>query len=162
MHHLVPVMVCLFTLHILSKSHLYFWRLNLFLNLSDWPPTHLGHRPISSSLSQTLICFLFSFFTWYSRSPCLYFDPWLLILTSVTYSQFRTPSLTSYIVADMMGTPQFDLWGLPLCQYVTSVRLAFVLEYLYIQVASSQCCPYNSLILSSSTLIWPTLIVSHY
>ena len=37
--------------------------------------------------------------------PCLHFDLRLSTLTS----QFQTSTLTSYIVADMVGTPQLDL-----------------------------------------------------
>ena len=41
--------------------------------------------------------------------PWLHFDLQPSILTSVTYPQFQTPSLTSYVVADTVGTPQPDL-----------------------------------------------------
>ena len=44
------------TLHVLPKPHLPLQWLGPFLNLSDQPPTPLGHWPISHSLSQTLVC----------------------------------------------------------------------------------------------------------
>ena len=56
--------------------------------------------------------------------------PWL----SFTYLTF---GLHPWQLYSHMGTPQLDLWGLPLCQCVTSVWLAPVLEYLCIWVALS-------------------------
>ena len=49
------VMVCPLTLHGLLKPCLHLQQLNSFLNLLDWPLTHLGHQPTSHSLSQTLV-----------------------------------------------------------------------------------------------------------
>ena len=45
------VMVHPLTLHVLPKPHLPLWQLGLFPNLSDQPPTPLGHWPTSHSLS---------------------------------------------------------------------------------------------------------------
>ena len=92
------------TPHVLPKPHLYPRRLSPFLNLLDQPPTHLGHLPTSYSLSWTLVCFLFSSLPDTLDPPCLHFNPRPSILTSVTCPRFQTPSLTSYIVADMVGT----------------------------------------------------------
>ena len=41
--------------------------------------------------------------------PCLHFDLRPSILMSVMYPWFQTSTLTSHIVADTVGTPQFDL-----------------------------------------------------
>ena len=143
-----PVMVCPLTLHVPVKPHLYLWQLSPFLNLLDWPLTHLGHWPTSHSLSWTLTCSCYLSLLDTLDSPCLYFGLWPSTLTLALWSWLLDSVPDSYIVADIVGTPQLDLWGLPLCQlmtqFVTFVQLATVLEYLCMCVASSQCCPHKA------------------
>ena len=126
-----------------NKPHLLLWQLDSFPMLSDWPPTQLGHWSASHSLLQTLVCFSYPSLLDTLNSPCLHFNPWPSSLTSVLRTRLSDSVSDSYIVADMVGTPQLDLRGLPLCQCVTSVQLAPVLENLCIRVASSQCHPHN-------------------
>ena len=68
--------------------------------------------------------------------PCLHFELQPLSLTSALHTWLLDSISGSCIVADTVGTPQLDLWGLPLCQCqcVTSVQLTPVLETLCIVV----------------------------
>ena len=84
--------------------------------LSDQPPTHLGHWPTPHSLSQTLVFFYYPSLLDTLDPPCLHFKPWPLSLTSTSHTWLLDSVSDSCIVADMVGTPQIDLWGLPLCQ----------------------------------------------
>ena len=80
-----------------------------FPTLSDQPPTQLGRRPTSHSLSQTLICFCYLSSLDTLDSPCLHFDPQPPSLTLVSCTQLSDSISDSYIVADTVGTPQLDL-----------------------------------------------------
>ena len=100
-----------------------FWRFDPFPTLSDRPPTQLGHRPTSHSLPWTLVCSYYLSLCDTLDSPCLNFDLWPL---SLTQSQLSDSVSDSCIVADTVGTPQLDLWGLPLCQVCSLSPLSHV------------------------------------
>ena len=70
---------------------------------------------------------------------CFHLDLWPSILTSVMYPQFWTPSLTSHIVANMVGTPQLDLWGLPLCQ-ICSLSSLFHVYAIDLRITTVSVC----------------------
>ena len=112
--------------HVPPKPRLHLQRLDLLLTLSDWPLTELGHRSTSHSLSQTLVCFYYPSLLGTLNSPCLHFNPWPLSLTSVLHTQLLDSVSDSCIVADMVGTPQLNLWGLSLCRVCSLSPLSHV------------------------------------
>ena len=110
--------------------------------------------------------FLLSSFTWYPqfslftfRSPTSVPDFGLMYLTFglclwQLYSCWHGGNSSAWslritTVSGMFPVTSFPCiyysWGLPLCQCVTSIRLAPVLENLYMWVASSQCRPHMHL-----------------
>ena len=100
--------------------------LDSFLMLSDRPPTQLGHWSTSHSLLWTLICFYYPSLLDTLASPCLHFNPQPSSLTLVLRTRLLDSVSDSYIVADMVGTHQLDLWGLPLCQVCSLSPLSHV------------------------------------
>ena len=104
------------------------------------PPGSLAY--FSFSLMDSHM-FLLSFFTWYSQFPLSTFQS--LAFNPDFGFVFLTFGLCPWQLYSCWhsGNSQFGLWGLPLCQCVTSVQLAPVLEYLHIWVPLSQCCPHT-------------------
>ena len=76
---------------------------------SAFDPPGLPAYFLFSFVNSHMFPFLFLFLLDALNPPYLHFDLQASILTSVMYPQFRTLSLTSYIVADTVGTPQLDL-----------------------------------------------------
>ena len=123
------------------------------------PTGHISPLALVLFSSWTLICSLSI-----SVYPSTFHSCLSSIYISIPGPQFQfqlhiavywAPILTRYIVADTVGTPQLDLWGLPLCQVhslllfpcicyrtedyrqcVTSVQLNPILECLCIWVVS--------------------------
>ena len=137
-----PVMVRPLVPHVLPKPCLHLWWLDLFPMLSDWPLTQLGHQPTSHSLSQTPICFCDLSLLDTLDSPCLHFNSWPSYLTSVLCTPLSDSISDSCIVADMVGTPQLDLWGLPLCQVcsLSSLSHVYVIELRLTTVSVCHIC----------------------
>ena len=155
--------------HVPPKPRLHLQWLDPFLTLSDWPLTQLRHRSVSHSLLQTLVCFYYPSLLDTLNSPCLHFDPQPLSLTSVLCTRLSDSITDSYIVADMMGTPQLDLRGLPLCQvcslsplshvYVIELRITTVSVC---HICLAHPCLSTSLYMSGLISVLPSQMVPHY
>ena len=101
---------------------------------------------VSFSLIDSCIFLLFLYLSYLilsiSELPCLHFNLWPLILPSASCSQLSDSIPDSYIVADTVGTPQLDLWGLPLCQVCSllSVFHVYVMELRTTTVSVCHIC----------------------
>ena len=105
------------------------------------------------SLSQTLVCSYHPSLLDTLNFPCLPFNLQPSTLLLALCSQLSDSVPDSYVVADTVGTPQLDLWGLPLCQ-VCSLSSVFHVYAIELRITTVSLCHICS--------AQPNLRVSYY
>ena len=104
------------------------------------PTWVVSHSLLSSVDSGTLPFYIQTFlYSFLMISFHLSLDPQPSISTSVIYPCFQTPMWTTYIAANTVGTPQLDLWGLPLCQ-VCSLSSLFHVYAIELRITTVSVC----------------------
>ena len=99
-----------------SSSSAHFQTLQIGLWPTWWPGLSAYFSFSLMDSHMKLICSYYLSLLDTLNSPCLHFDLWPSTLTSASCSQLSDSIPDSHIVADTVGTPQLDLWVLPLCQ----------------------------------------------